>query len=243
MAQTQQTGRHKFGRIDADEVRRAITIRRVLWQISWRERPRRRFDCGLCQRGHRGHSTVSFTDKLWHCHRCKAGGDVFELIKLELRCDFTTALKYAADLAGIRPAAPETREQYEKRKRERELQREQDEQVERVGDYLEHRARVLRNLALEYLHFFEGVVRSASLTLKDDPEDEPAWAALISADKIVRSFDAKYRLLAFGPAQLRADYILNPRQRETITNELLELAGFRDDGLRDDDEGHWWEVG
>lgn len=225
-------------KLDADEVARAVSVPQLLRHFGWKTRYRRA-NCGVCQRRHHTRWTVAFNEHEWHCHRgdCQAGGGVFQLIQAELRCDFVTALRYAADLAGIRPAAPETRAQMgESRKRE-ELRREKEERNERVTDYLERRARELRNRVLEHLWFFEDAQRSASLSLKDEPENEQAWALLISADRLVRSFDTKYKFVAFGPARQRADYILHPSRRETITNELLERGGFRDD------DGRWWEVG
>jgi DNA primase len=46
--------------------------------------------------------TLAFTDRFWRCHRCNEGGDIFSLVRAVNRCDFPTALRFVAELAGIR---------------------------------------------------------------------------------------------------------------------------------------------
>ena len=86
--------------LDAHDIARAVTIPALLRHLSWRVRGRNRADCGLCKGKSKG--TVSFTERVWKCHRCQQGGDIYSLVQLVNGCDFRSALQYLASLAGVR---------------------------------------------------------------------------------------------------------------------------------------------
>src|ERR1700727_1245127 len=85
---------------DARDIARMVTMAELLRHLGWRVRWRNRADCGLC----RGNSigTLAFTERVWKCHRCNLGGDVFSLVRAVNRWQFPDALRYLASLAGVR---------------------------------------------------------------------------------------------------------------------------------------------
>src|SRR5271167_4714353 len=87
-------------RPDACEIARAVTVPQILRALGARVRNRKRADCPLCKGSSK--ETLAFTESVWKCHRCNAGGNVFSLVQAVKRCDFLDSLRYVAELAGIR---------------------------------------------------------------------------------------------------------------------------------------------
>jgi hypothetical protein len=124
--------------IEPRDLARLITMRAVIVALGGKMRGSKRADCLLCRGSSRG--TVAVTPELWRCHRCCSGGDQFELVKRVHRCDFPTALRYVADLAGIqieRSNSPELRHQWDEQRRRKE-------RLERAAQALEEIERDLR---------------------------------------------------------------------------------------------------
>src|SRR5437016_2872131 len=87
-------------RLDARDIAGMVTIRQMLRHLGWRVRSRSRADCGLCRGSSKG--TLPYRERVWHCHRCHAGGGVFSLVQAVQGCDFPAALAKVANLAGMR---------------------------------------------------------------------------------------------------------------------------------------------
>jgi hypothetical protein len=85
---------------DAHKIARMVPIRHLLSWLSLRMRNSKRADCPLCKGNSNG--MIAFTERLWHCHRCNEGGDIFSLVRAVNRCDFREAPRFIAGLAGIR---------------------------------------------------------------------------------------------------------------------------------------------
>jgi|SRR6516165_7581959 len=70
-----------------DQIRRRLRVDEVMRHLGWRlsrGRAPKRADCGLCG----GKEDVALKDEVWHCHHCKAGGSVFDLVMAVKDCDF-----------------------------------------------------------------------------------------------------------------------------------------------------------
>jgi DNA primase len=112
----------------ATDLKRAVPMREALRIMGWRVRSRGRCDCGLCKGSSKG--TVAFNDRLWKCHRCGEGGDVFSLIEKAHNCDFKAALKFLAGEARIelpcsRQLSAEERRRLRRESEERERREEE----------------------------------------------------------------------------------------------------------------------
>src|SRR5215469_13255332 len=129
-------------RADARDIARMVSIPQMLLHLGWRLRPRNRADCGLC----RGSSkeTLAYREHVWHCHRCHAGGSVYDLVMQAQQCDFRSALAYVADLAGVKL---DDHRQHGKDWRHEMAERER--QRERIDGAAEKLARMERELRLE----------------------------------------------------------------------------------------------
>ena len=56
-----------------------VTVCQLLRTFGSQVRTSKRADCPLCRGKSAG--TLAFTGRLWHCHRCQAGGDLFSLVQ------------------------------------------------------------------------------------------------------------------------------------------------------------------
>jgi hypothetical protein len=204
-----------------------VPIRRALSHFGWQIRSRGRADCGLCRGTSKG--TVSFTERLWHCHRCHAGGDVFELVCSVSKCDFREALRYVAEVAGVNLAMsrrPEVQRQIAENHR-------QQARIGSAADILAEMERALRLDCRERIQLVEHHLDALSAARTWSERD---WLIAAGCYDILQSNLAAYTVLAFGAIADRSRYILQPECRREI-EAAIRLAG----GLRDEN-GRWVEV-
>jgi hypothetical protein len=203
----------------AAPIARGVSILSLLRKVGWRVRSRNRADCGLCRGRSRG--TVAFTDRLWKCHRCNAGGDVFSFVCAVRRCNFPEALGFVADLAGISiaapcNAAPTPRFNVQTRQRER---------VEDGANKLAGLEHALLNESRDLIHHAERARRRASERLsalacgeqeRFSGEQEALWLTLQAAAVLLNTEIPAYTLLSFGAYEERARFVLQPSLRYQI---------------------------
>src|SRR6516162_9891444 len=80
------------------EIRNRLAVAEVLQELGWRiRRNRKRADCGVCG----GKEDVAFRQDVWHCHKCKIGGSIFDLVMVAKGWDYKTAREYLARLARV----------------------------------------------------------------------------------------------------------------------------------------------
>ena len=220
---------------DAREIARMVTTRQVLRHLGWRVRSRNRADCGLC-RG-RSAGTVAYQERVWHCHRCHAGGDVYELVRAVHRCTFLGALRYVAEFAGIRL---ETSRGADLRRELAEYKRKQ-ERIEKAAETLERAERFLRHQHRDCIHEIERKQRKASERLaalnRGEPErfhgeSEALWRMLKAAHTLLDFELSAYTLLSFAAPAERAKFVLLPDQRNEMIRSVRQDGGVRDDAGR-----------
>jgi CHC2 zinc finger len=204
-----------------------------------RIRSSKRADCPLCKGTSTG--TIAFTSRLWRCHRCNEGGDVFSFVRALNRCDFPRALRFVADLSGIRLENyrnPDFHLELAARKRRRER--------------LEDGANKLSALERALLHGCRGRIHKAERTgikvsarlaelSRGEPErfrgeQEGLWLILRAAAAILRTEIPAYTLLSFGAFDERARFVLYPELRDQI------IAGVRWAGSVRTQDGRQIEV-
>jgi hypothetical protein len=131
-------------KLDADEVRRALSTREVLSFYQWpTKKSGRDLESKACPR-RLDHSrralVITPSNGLWHCHACDYGGDLFTFIaeveRLRLSTDFPAVLAKAAEIAGVTPSTMTDAERAARREewrkeREAEEERERREKAER----------------------------------------------------------------------------------------------------------------
>ncbi len=201
-------------RLDIRDIARMVSVSQMLRHLNWRSRRRKRADCGLCRGSSKG--TVAYSDRVWHCHRCHAGGDVYGLVRAVHHCDFPSALRYVAQLAGVRlddRRQDDWRNEMAKRKR----QRERLESAARKLAVLERATRVEcrdRVLACERVLATPGPW--------DDRQWRRAHAACVLRDDYVLP---AYTLLSFAAPLQRARYVLHPETQAHMA-AAVRWAGY-----------------
>lgn len=206
---------------DPQQIARAVKLPSLMRHLGWKlHRGERRADCGLCKGNSRG--TVSVTERLWKCHRCNAGGDVFALIMQVERCDFPQALRYVADYAGIALPSRQNGADYK-----REIERRQQERVriERSAEYLADVERQLRLMCRDKIHQCDRILSKPGLW------DESQWQRARWALMLEREFLLpEYTLLAFGSIAERIGFILaSDTQRARICGAISKAGGVLTD--------------
>lgn len=206
---------------DARDLARMVSIPQVLRHLGWRIRHRKRADCGLCRGNSTG--TVAFTERLWKCHRCNEGGDVFKLIMAVNRCGFRDALAYVAGLAGV---LVENARRDDWRRNIAEHQRKM-EHIGRAAQKLGTLERALRLECRDRIHECDRVLAIPG------PWREAQWqraqAACLFRDECLLA----YTVLCFAAVAERARYILYPDRRLGIIAAARYAGGVRSD------EGQW----
>jgi hypothetical protein len=209
--------------IDARELAQHVTIRAVLEALGLRMRSERRADCPRCK----GHSvgTISFTPTLCFCHRCHAGGDVFELVKQVRQCDFKSALHFVANIAGVRVHGRRpSRAEIGRQRRDR----------ERLGRAAERLAGEERRLRLGYAsecRNLADLARRTALRLRPDADTDAGDAArcerlLAWLPSAQRRAQGAFNVIAFAPVAVRARFALEPAERRAMI-EAAVLDGIR----------------
>lgn len=202
-----------------------MPIRNALSTIGWRIRSRNRADCRLC----RGHSTgtLAFTDRLWKCHRCGAGGDVFTLIRAVQHCGFRDALRFVAELGGLQPNRLSGSE-----RRELAQRKEQRERIDIAAESLKSLERTHRIRCRNHIHRCDRVLSTPGPW--SDSDWQRARAAQLLRDEFLLP---EFTLLAFGALPERTRYLLADHLvRAKVVTAVRAAGGIRSDG------GHWVEV-
>jgi CHC2 zinc finger len=226
-------------RLDARGLARSVTVPQVLKAFGVRVRNSKRADCPLCK----GHSTgtLAFTYRLWRCHRCNEGGDVFSLVRAVNRCDFPEALRFVANLAGIR-LEDRGRADFQRELDERKRQRERIEAGANKLSALEHA--LLREYR-DRIHKTERTLLKVNERLADlscgEPErfrgeQERLWLTLQVAAALLSRDLPSYTLLSFGALDERFRFVLHPELRDEI------IAGVRWAGYVRTADGKQMEV-
>lgn len=213
---------------DARDIAKMVPLRQLLRVLGVRARSSKRADCPLC----RGHSrgTLAYTDRFWHCHRCNEGGDVFSFVCAVNRCDFPRALRFVADVAGIRLEA----------RRNADFRHELDAK-RRYRSRLEDAAKMLSALERALLRECRDRIHQADRTRltvgerlselsRGEPErfrgeHEGLWLKLKAAGALLSTELPAYTLLSFGALDLRARFVLHPELRGEII-AAVRWAGY-----------------
>jgi len=208
----------------AADFARSITLRQIFCTLGVRVRNPKRADCPLCKGNSIG--TFAFTERLWHCHRCNEGGDGISLVCAVNRCDFPAALRFLAELAGIRLEGRRTADFH----RELAARKRQRERLEEGANKLFVLERVLLRESRAFIHDAErkrlkASERLAALT-RGEPErfrgeQEGLWLILQAAEALLRAELPAYSLLSFGTPEDRSRFVLHPELRDEI------IAGVR----------------
>jgi hypothetical protein len=211
-------------RYDARDIAHLVPMRGLLRTIGVRVRNPRRADCPLCKGNSTG--TLAFTDRLWRCHRCNEGGDIFSLVRAVDHCDFHVALRFVAGLAGIRL---EDRGSADFR-RELAASKRQQERLERSANKLAAIEHALLRERRERIHNAERkrlkISERLSALSRGEPEHfrgerEGLWLTLQAAAELLKVDLPAYTLLSFGAFDERARFALHPELRKEI------IAGVR----------------
>jgi hypothetical protein len=212
---------------DATTIARSVTVPQVLRTLGVRVRNSKRADCPLCKGNSTG--TLAFTDRFWRCHRCNEGGDIFSLVRAVNRCDFPAALRFVAELAGIRLDrwSADFRRELAARKR-------QQERLEEGANKLAALEHALLRERRNRIHDTERkrlkVSERLAALARGEPESfrgeqEALWLTLKAAVVLLNTDLPAYTLLAFGAFDERAQFVLHPELREEITARL-RWAGY-----------------
>jgi len=215
-------------RPDARDIARMVSLQQMFRHLGWRIRQRNRADCGLCRGSSTG--TVAYRERIFHCHRCHAGGDVYALVMQVQHCDFRAALTYVANMAGIRfhdlRSSPDARREIAERQRQR----------DRIDTAAETLAQMERRQRLECHNRIHAAERKLAALSKASAWSGLDWfLAPILHDSLQHDL-AEYTLLSFGAIPLRAEYVLKPEQREQMVGSLRMAGSIRTDS------GHSIEV-
>jgi hypothetical protein len=210
----------------ARDIALMMPVPQMLRQLGWRTRDRNRADCGLCKGNSKG--TVAFTEHLWHCHRCHAGGTVYGLVMQSRRCEFRDALRYVAELAGVRLGDYGS----ETARHEVTARRQHRERIERAADGLGHLERSLRIECRDRIHQCDRVLATPGPW--SEAHWQRAWAAFVLRDEYLLP---EYTLLSFGAIPERTRYILaDDRVRAKMAAAIRRSGGVRTE------DGCWREV-
>ena len=211
---------------NARDIARSVSIQSVLQNFGWRVRSRNRADCGLCRGNSKG--TVAFTDRLWKCHRCNEGGDVFSLVRAAHGCGFPDALKFVADLAGISLEVFRTADL----KRELAVHQEKRQRVDAAANELEILERALRIQCRDRIHTCDRVLNAPG------PWTEAHWRRAQAASVLRDDYLLpEYTLLSVAAVLERARYVLADWNARAAIVSAWRIAG----GVHTED-GKWVEV-
>jgi hypothetical protein len=215
-------------RHDACDMARMVPMRELFRTTGVRLRNPRRADCPLCKGNSTG--TLAFTDRFWHCHRCNEGGDIFSLVRAVNRCDFPSALRFVAELAGIRLEdrwSADFRRELAARKRQQERLEEGANKLAALEHALlrERRARIhdAERKRLKVSERLSALSRGEPQRFRG--EQEALWLTLQAAAALLNAELPAYTLLAFGAFDERAQFVLHPELREEIIARV-RWAGY-----------------
>jgi hypothetical protein len=212
----------------AADLARSIAVRQVLCASGVRVRNSKRADCPLCKGNSTG--TIAFTDRLWRCHRCNEGGDVFSLVRRVNRCDFPRALRFVAELAGIRLEGSrkgDFHRELDARRRHRERLKDGANKLSALEHALLLESTDLIHDAerkrLKVSERFAGLSRGEPERFRG--EQEGLWLRLQAVTASLNANLPMYTLLSFGAPEERARFVLHPELREEIIDGV-RWAGY-----------------
>lgn len=223
-------------RIEALDLARQVPMRTLLRNLGVRVRSSKRADCPQCKG--RSTGTLAFNERLYRCHRCLAGGDIFSLVRAVRRCDFLEALRYVAELAGVRldnRRGPDFQREIATRKAERE-------RIEEAAARIECLERELRLSTGRRIHVAECNQRRAAERLRvlgpeaSGPEVEELWRELKSVAAWLDVDLAIYTQLSFGSVSERARFVVKTELRKEM------VCAIRGRGYVVSDDGKHVEV-
>jgi len=213
---------------DATTIARSVTVPQVLLALGVRVRNSKRADCPLCKGNSTG--TLAFAHRLWRCHRCNEGGDIFSLVRAVNRCDFPAALRFVAELAGIRLEdrwSADFRRELAARKRQQERLEEGANKLAALEHALlrERRARIhdAERKRLKVSERLSALSRGEPQRFRG--EQEALWLTLQAAAVLLNAELAAYTVLTFGSFDERARFVLHPELREEIIARV-RWAGY-----------------
>jgi hypothetical protein len=216
----------------AREIAALVSMPRLLGELGFRVSERtHRSICIL----HGGKTFGAFSwrdDGVWYCFACGRGGDKLSLVQEAKRCDFKTALRFLAALAGVEiDETAKFKEELARARRERKRL-----EIEQARFRAIERQVLLRTrdnaIALERLY------RNASSRLSQlnawecerfVGEEDLAWAALALVAAQMPRAAAAYTAMAFGNSKLRTAFAQHPEQRGQIIQECLVVGGVCND--------------
>jgi hypothetical protein len=214
---------------DATTIARSVTVPQVLRALGVHVRNSKRADCPLCKGNSTG--TLAFTDRFWRCHRCNEGGDIFSLVRAVNRCDFPSALRFVAELAGIRLEDRWKADRWSTDfRRELAARKRQQERLEEGANKLAALEHALLRERRDRIHLAERkrlkVSERLSALARGEPErfrgeQEALWLTLQAAKALLNTDLPAYTLLSFGAPDKRARFVLHPELRDEI------IAGVR----------------
>ena len=169
----------------------------------------------------------------WYCFNCGKGGDKFTLVEEVRNCGFKGALHFLAGLAGVAlDHSPGARQELQNQQRERQ-------RVDAGAGKLAAIERLLRLRYREELLDLHENRRNAGELLKALANGESCrWEgeqkflgdALSFVCEHLPHASVSYQIMAFGGAELRIRFALNPDKRQAMIDGAL-LAGY----ISDDD--------
>ena len=121
--------------LDKESVRDALSVREYVEYLGIQLRRvgnSLRGACPLCG-GSKRATKFSITGERWHCYGCGESGDVFALAQLMERCDFSSAVKQIAGIAGVAPTV-EYDESERKRRQQVRAMKERDKQKRQLRE-------------------------------------------------------------------------------------------------------------
>ena len=84
----------------ARQIAEQVDMVHLLQALGFMVSPRTR-RCACLLHGGNNRSAFSWTDNLWYCHVCHAGGDRIHLVRAVRDCSFHEAVGFLAALAGV----------------------------------------------------------------------------------------------------------------------------------------------
>jgi len=220
---------------EIDELTARVGMRDLLRELNFivNERSHR---CACVIHGGKNPAAFSWTeDGRCCCHSCGFGGDKIALVQAVRGIGFREALQFLAVLAGVELSTERLpREKFEKQKRERE-------RVEGASTKLAVIEANLRKRYAEEIFDLEEIRRDAGKRLKGLGEGErPRWGdeesflwdALAFSAKWLPHALAAYSIVSFANTPDRAQFSLQPEERDRMIKETMMAGYVTDDAGR-----------
>jgi hypothetical protein len=216
----------------AREISGLVSMPRLLKELGFavNERSHR---CPCILHAGRNPGSFSWTETgKWFCFTQCGGGDRISLVMAARHCDFKTALRFLAALAGVDlEDSAKFRDELARVRRDRkqrEIEQANFKAAERRA-FLEARNNVLdlerlrRNAARRLADLAElGVEKFCG-------EEQLAWEALAFVAGQMLQAAAAFTVIAFADSETRVRFALQPEQRAAFVADCLEAGGVLND--------------